>query len=240
MDEIAYENRTCVFIDILGWKEVINTCSIEIIYKLLNPFLNISSQYQQRKQRENARPENESSPYPYEVQLTAFSDSLVMSMPTADLIRIFSNLPKLITAFLERGILIRGGIYIGKLYHQDNVIFGPALNKAYQIESEEAIFPRILIADEVIEDFSHDIPEIKQLPEIMKDHLNNWVINPFPCHSSGDMRAYLNINFSLETVIDSIDRKIKSQKNSKIRNKWIYQAELCAKSLEKVNFNFLI
>lgn len=43
------------------------------------------------------------------------------------------------------GVLIRGGITKGKIYAGDNFIYGPALIRAYEIESEIAIYPRLVI-----------------------------------------------------------------------------------------------
>jgi hypothetical protein len=48
-----------------------------------------------------------------------------------------------------RGILVRGGVCVGNLY-VDEVIFGPALVKAYALESEYAIYPRIVCDRDLI------------------------------------------------------------------------------------------
>lgn len=46
---------------------------------------------------------------------------------------------------LKRGVLTRGGVAFGSLLHHDNVIFGPALVRAYRLESQLALFPRAII-----------------------------------------------------------------------------------------------
>ncbi len=51
----------------------------------------------------------------------------------------------------EKNVLIRGGIAIGNLYHNDDIVFGKALNDAYYLESECAIFPRIILTEETYE-----------------------------------------------------------------------------------------
>ena len=47
---------------------------------------------------------------------------------------------------LLSGFLIRGGITIGKLYHNatQGVVFGEALVEAYNLESKDAIYPRVI------------------------------------------------------------------------------------------------
>jgi hypothetical protein len=49
--------------------------------------------------------------------------------------------------FFEDGILIRGGSTIGDIYYEKNtgVVFGDALNTAYGIERESSIDPRIVV-----------------------------------------------------------------------------------------------
>jgi hypothetical protein len=47
--------------------------------------------------------------------------------------------------FLESGILLRGAMYVDDLYFEDDIVFGPALVNAYQLEDKVAVFPRIII-----------------------------------------------------------------------------------------------
>jgi hypothetical protein len=48
------------------------------------------------------------------------------------------------------GILCRGGVAIGQCFHDDNIIFGPALVEAYILELT-AETPRIVVTDPVVE-----------------------------------------------------------------------------------------
>jgi len=50
---------------------------------------------------------------------------------------------------MDLGVFVRRGISIGPLYHDTNVVFGPALVEAYKLESRIAKFPRILVSDQV-------------------------------------------------------------------------------------------
>ena len=49
------------------------------------------------------------------------------------------------------GIPVRGGITVGKLIHDELKCFGPAMVEAYKIESEIAVFPRVIIKPKVME-----------------------------------------------------------------------------------------
>jgi hypothetical protein len=50
---------------------------------------------------------------------------------------------------LDLGMLVRGGVTIGKLYHLGGVVFGEALVDAYRLESRVAIYPRIAVSSRI-------------------------------------------------------------------------------------------
>jgi hypothetical protein len=64
------------------------------------------------------------------------------------------------TCLLELGYPVRGGIALGLLYHEDDVIVGPALDKALLLESQTAKYARII--------FDPDIP--------MSSSPTSWVL----------------------------------------------------------------
>ena len=74
------------------------------------------------------------------VNVSTFSDNIVISTPVAE-----GNIPyflqsmavmQLMTTSLH--FLLRGGISMGDIYHDEEVVFGPALNRAYELESKVA------------------------------------------------------------------------------------------------------
>ena len=92
------------------------------------------------------------------VTISYFSDSLVLSADADDVIAsqtILEILAKLsIKLWDEHSLLIRGGVALGKLVHIENgPLFGPAMNKAYHLESSEAKTPRIIFEQHCIEKF---------------------------------------------------------------------------------------
>jgi len=50
----------------------------------------------------------------------------------------------------SKGLLSRGAIVRGKLYHRGNILLGPALVQAKSMESSLAVYPRILISDDLV------------------------------------------------------------------------------------------
>ena len=148
MNDVYYETRYVAFLDILGFKNMVEqSTESQDILNQINDALN----YTNKVQHDNYHgflPQVE-----FGKQVTTFSDSIVISYNTStpgggfhvllDLVHISINL-------LDIGILVRGGVTVGQLIHKEQKYFGPAINKAYNMELNEAIFPRIVIDENVL------------------------------------------------------------------------------------------
>jgi hypothetical protein len=53
---------------------------------------------------------------------------------------------------LKEGYFIRGALVKGKLYHDNAMVFGEALVRAYELESNLARYPRVMITRDVMAD----------------------------------------------------------------------------------------
>lgn len=127
---MTYENRVCCFIDILGFKEHLeatvdqNGNDNEEKIKEISNVLSFSQKITENHGLSESR------------RITYFSDSIVISYKLDEPEQLFISLIDLLHLNLEmayKGYLIRGGVTIGKLMHNEKVIFGPALNEAYRI-----------------------------------------------------------------------------------------------------------
>lgn len=83
-----------------------------------------------------------------ELRMTAFSDCYVVS-ETFPAWHVLAAVQALGARFLKAGILTRGAVVYGRAYHRNDVLFGPAMNEAHQLESEVAKYPRILVTESV-------------------------------------------------------------------------------------------
>lgn len=63
------------------------------------------------------------------------------------------NTEKLIYEFLRNGFIVRGAITYGDIYYEDkrNIWFGPAMNRAYYLETKVAKYPRIIIDPDYVQ-----------------------------------------------------------------------------------------
>ena len=92
--------------------------------------------------------------------ITQFSDSVIFSLPLSQ-----SNYTKMITILAEyqrkllyHHIICRGAIAYGKHYKEDDFMFSQALIEAYQLESKDAAYPRIIVSNNLLEYFKPEIP----------------------------------------------------------------------------------
>ena len=151
-----YENRIVCFMDILAFKELIKS-TIKDDAEVLDRTELIKSLFQimiSELENKGLKIELENGVSDDVVKVTHFSDSIVLSVSLREESALFNTLNLLqffLLELLRYKIFIRGGIAIGKLYHDGNTIFGPALNKAYFLENKIAKYPRVIIDLDTIE-----------------------------------------------------------------------------------------
>lgn len=167
-----YENRIVLFLDILGFKSIIektidkekdvedNILRLYSNLKFIKKFL--------LKQLKSESLVNEPN---YSLRVTQFSDSIIISFindGNTTLLKLIGSIQQLIVKLANEGILCRGAISYGKLIHDNKVIFGPALNDAYETESTAAIYPRVILDKSIIE-----LGKKTQLNLFGKEQVNN-------------------------------------------------------------------
>jgi hypothetical protein len=139
---IEFEERAVAFIDILGFKNLVNSSIKDhnASSKLSNLIDLLKSAVPLLDERvDNSLPAHLIPKHIY------ISDCIILSTPLTDSDRtsysgldvIIMRVIQLTHFFLEEGYLIKGGISIGKVWHADFNIVGPAYQEAYLLESKE-------------------------------------------------------------------------------------------------------
>lgn len=136
-EECKYEEHYIAFLDILGFSELVYDETFN------STFVGILGSTSTLPNQEIAK----DTPFA-RVKTAIISDTIVisalMNSPTA-LEDILYVIRSIFLSFLHDGVLIRGAICCGKLFHQDNIVFGPAMVEAHELERSVAIYPRIVI-----------------------------------------------------------------------------------------------
>lgn len=143
MPEIRYEERFVAFVDILGWKRTITKSARD-------PRTLDGVAAALECMRVPVRRGKDAIEYPdtvYSVVATQFSDSIVLSDRVTQygpygLVR---AVQALCWSLLVAGHRTRGAIVKGDLHHVGPDVLGPALIDAYLLESNVAVYPRIVL-----------------------------------------------------------------------------------------------
>lgn len=197
----------CVaYIDILGFKDMIDNNSHLPVFALRFIKRFINNYYHSNNEHNNEVDADEFLP-----KATMFSDSIVISQPIAEVnYLLFINLiAQLQYGLFTKGILIRGGISCGKLYHDENYLFGKGLIKAYLFESSYADYPRIVIDYNLIEEIHKLVNERlnqswkERISVDSKQHDFNGLDN-----DEGDYSCYVRKDFDDEMYIDYFSKII--------------------------------
>lgn len=147
---IQYEERVVAFVDLLGFKNAVNeSINKQNIFNDISKALKLNEQFQKDNYGVTFMNEAQDG-----VEIMFFSDSFVISIPTitydGPLYSLLMHLVWQALDILDNNFLVRGGVTIGLLYHNGNICFGPAMNRAYYLESKEAFYPRIIIDEFVL------------------------------------------------------------------------------------------
>jgi hypothetical protein len=138
--------RVVAFIDILGFRSLVSQMREDHeLFALVRDALSSAKAEALRKP-----PVDEAS-----LQQAHFSDSVVYSAemdpssPERAVRTIVYRTAFFSGGLLRAGVLTRGGIAMGWMFHKGNVLFGDGLVAAYDLETRVSHFPRIVLADDV-------------------------------------------------------------------------------------------
>jgi len=176
--EIKYERRIVAFIDILGFKEMVeqseyDPSKIELLYSVLDYLKNweTSDKWDLKlvEIEEDAQKKGvENFDIRGKTNSTSFSDSIVVSVKVDNNVNemtstLIANLAYIGAILIEKGILFRGGLTIGNIIHNQNgTVFGQGLIDAYLLETKSAKYPRIVLSDKLIKELNYPLETKKK------------------------------------------------------------------------------
>jgi nitroreductase len=150
--DIVYRDSLVSYFDILGFKNVVASSPPDRIVASLEELLSLSS-HDPQLIRVTSR------------GLSAFSDHIVRTVSLDGLSAIQSvdviefeltELQHIQANLAVNGVFVRGAITRGPIYIDEDLVFGPALIRAYELEQTIAVHPRIVIDPTLLERLAHD------------------------------------------------------------------------------------
>ncbi len=144
-----YKDKIVAFIDILGFKKLIyETICGDDPKKREDSIRKVRYTAQNSEGSFNIRGYFHEEYYEkIDFQYSKFSDSILISANASEegLNTILFDLMRFQLSCAGNGVLMRGGVTLGKIFHEGNDAYGPALIKAYELENKRALYPRIII-----------------------------------------------------------------------------------------------
>ena len=196
MNNPEYENRVVLFLDILGFKNLVNASveNAEIAAQIHTALHQIHLEYS-----------DQTDSFIGDTQLTFFSDSLFLtqkfnSVDSSDVFYFLNTAAFIMNAFLAYGLFPRGAITHGKCIHEKiqntdsnaridtSICYGPAINTAYidtlvpEYCDENRFIPFIeQVRKHVIKNLNNQTDShIREKYELFADYFNSKVreLNP--------------------------------------------------------------
>lgn len=238
MKSIEFENRAIAFIDVLGFKFVVDAATqfsnklkeLEELIGVLESAVPSLDGIVDRSIHRDLIPKH-----------IYISDSIILSAPLfPDKMPSYRGLSVLVMRviqvshiLLSKGYLIRGGISVGPILHTDSNIVGPAYQEAYQIETKTLV-PRV--------ELSLDAQELWFSTEgtgnmMCLDYKGHFMVNVLHDYYIQD-RSHESVERAFENYARVIQRNLKTNHPENVRYKWWWFNEYFESEMERNAFVF--
>jgi hypothetical protein len=172
VDSVLLQEHEILFLDFLGFASAVQQWAderMESLIAVLVRFAEAQSTFDIKGEAQSDGSYKITSP----AEITTFSDHIVVSYPSlakpADISDVLWPViangwtgmvrhqmqkitAEVVIAGLEVGLLVRGGLSRGKLYHRGRVVVGEAMVDAYRLESKVARNARVVVSPRINDD----------------------------------------------------------------------------------------
>ncbi len=222
---MSYKKMVAIFVDVIGYKNITDFSKKHELHRLFHEEVAIHAQRQ------------EEIPHViYDRKVFGFSDCAYFFFYYKDGIEnnrknnvnlaytAAYNVSLTILRLMSKGFLARGGIAFGDVFIDNLGFFGPAVERAHEIESKEAIFPRLQFEQDLgknVFEWEHDlstkdpclISMYTEVPFMAEVEGDKYFVNPFNVlQISGQFLAgaeTLTIEAVKNKVIDKVETDLK-------------------------------
>jgi len=178
-----------------------------------------------------------SIPYP---EIITFSDSFIFIQPLVDnsadqrlysILSIVGSIAELWRISINNGFTIRGGVDFDEIYHNGKDLVGPALIKAYEIESKICQISRVVFSSSILEIISSNLSKTSPITQ-----------EYYKCYLTNDMDQLIILNpiiiygYDNPDAIDDAIEKLEEMRNKcpsfKLKSKY---TNIIARLRNKIN-----
>ena len=225
--QMEFQEKFIGFVDILGFKSLVKAAetktgmSLSQLLELLKALGTPEDRQNYEKYGPTTCPESKYQNRNLDFRVTQVSDCVIVSseISTAGVINLISHCWEAVIKLLQKGIMCRGYITKGSVYHTDNQIIGSAYQKAYESEANVGAFKHT--ADERGTPFVEIDPVICTYIEESPDSCVKKMFDRFVKHD-GDIVALfpfqrLSHSFGIGGLFGDFDPDKEKQANQHMR-----------------------
>ncbi len=150
---MEYENRVVILLNFLGFREL-----IDVTASYASLIERIALAIDRIKELGNGMEIHQS------MRMTQISNSVAVSFVVSERSAVswlMDGIGFCVVDLVQQGYLLRGGVTEGMLLHTGHQLFGPAMARAHELESEIALHPRIIV-DSAVFDPTGEHPQIQR------------------------------------------------------------------------------
>ena len=238
-DYSKYEKRFVFFIDVLGFKNIVN--KEEKPSNVIKVIKALSEIFERENKEKNPK-------LKFDFKITQISDCIIISFNTSKNFEFYYLLLLMakaqIDAFIKHGLLFRGGGAYGEMVHDKKYLFGNAYQEAYTIESKKAKYPRIMFKKELIDLIPNkDQKELAmELLEEDEEYYYMDFINLLSTDHFKEEEQIKNLNITKSIIEKNMDKERKIlEKYEWLRDRYNKTVDMfnekSTNKLDKINLN---
>lgn len=253
---MVFKEKVIAFIDIIGFKDLVKK-SDKGEGKSLNEILEILDIFKVRSNTvcPNSKPKSDDLDF----VITQITDCTIISAELSDagIVNLIEHCRNITSKFMHSGIMCRGFITIGNIYHAKNQVIGTGYQEAYAGEPEVVAFGEVAENGEkektpFLEVGSKVVDYLKGMnnssaERVIKTSIHSdghyHAINPFSCLTCfadlSDKEQLINVKNTIGTFKDKI-RVLSPDENQKalVKSKYYYkfldeQAQKCDERISR-------
>ncbi|MGO7175361.1 hypothetical protein ACCT06_15940 [Rhizobium ruizarguesonis] len=188
-----YRERVVAFVDILGFSALVREADRdpELRRRIAQALRQVSALQGPIEGDTSFRAQN-------------FSDCLILTADktASGLWRLLFAIGELTWYLLDIGVLLRGGVTIGQAHHDEEIVYGVGVLRAYELESKIADFPRVILDQSVV----RVCDEFASVDEIAEVYRNSRIARSIDGHYYLDFL----LEVSLFNRADPYDQAVRS------------------------------
>lgn len=234
----TYSKCIVAFLDILGFKNMINTKAFEEIREI---FSNVIPQSDfclalGRVAYDDDKVLNQYNDVLSKTKMHIMSDSIIIAAPVGypEALAVVIDICDVIQEQLydlEVPVFLRGAIAEGDFYLDEQLIFGKGLVDAYVAQENYAVYPRIIVSDAVVRGKTVSVDsEWKKLP---RDKDGYFYINTLERYFQCKTLDEFVTNGQVKKITQCVDSRLQGYADSHLRDKYIWIRQ----ELERIKHN---